>query len=574
MTTTPMPCSDGRKNLGATFAGLILGLILLATFLLKLRNLDHTALTRWDEVFHAVVAQNVLKHPLKPTLVDKPYLSYEPTKWHENHVWLHKPILPFWQVALSFAVLGINTFALRLPAAILSTLAAWLTYLIGKDLLDRPAALVAAALQAVSPFLLTLVQGYQFADNVDVALLFWVEVGFFFLMRALRTGSWRDIVLAGAAQGLAFLCKSYLGFILFGVALAAWLLPLCRLAKRDDCRIGPARLLGMLAATALVALPWVIFCRTNYPQEFLHEHAQVWRHLVTNVENWQAPWDLLVFNYLVAIHGVFYTLMLVAAAVLFGKAVAERHAGLWLLYAWGLGVILPHAFAVTKTPSATVLAIPPLVLLLGCLVSDACRGDRLALAALTGVLAMTFVFPAVIRPPGHGSQYGREFGAVMMRNLWVIGQVVGGIVVASVFLIASALLPAAGAGRLVRLAHGAALAFCLCALAWRGYGTVNAAWRVTSRNEADPAAVDVGQFARRHLPDNAVLLCDEQRGDEHVALMFYTGRTCYPLTSVDNVARRIVQAGGVPYVVAYRRMPLAAVHVSGRYGPTIYLWEP
>src|SRR5438132_956625 len=52
---------------------LVLGLVLWTTFVLKLYNLDHTALTRWDEVFHAVVAQNVLKHPLKPTLIDVPY---------------------------------------------------------------------------------------------------------------------------------------------------------------------------------------------------------------------------------------------------------------------------------------------------------------------------------------------------------------------------------------------------------------------------------------------------------------------------------------------------------------------
>ena len=142
-----------------------LAVILATTSLLKLRNLDHTALTRWDEVFHAVVAQNVMKHPLKPTLVDIPYLPYDRTKWEENHVWLHKPILPFWQIALSFAVLGVNTFALRLPAVILSTGAAWLTYLIGKELLDRRTALIAAALQAVNPFLMKLVHGYQFADN-------------------------------------------------------------------------------------------------------------------------------------------------------------------------------------------------------------------------------------------------------------------------------------------------------------------------------------------------------------------------------------------------------------------------
>src|SRR5688500_5618163 len=100
---------------------LFLALVLWLTFALKLHNLDHTALTRWDEAYHAVVARNVLKHPLRPTLVDTPYLPYDRMKWVENHVWLHKPILPFWQTALSLAALGVNAFALRLPAAILST---------------------------------------------------------------------------------------------------------------------------------------------------------------------------------------------------------------------------------------------------------------------------------------------------------------------------------------------------------------------------------------------------------------------------------------------------------------------
>src|SRR5581483_7453739 len=181
---------------------------------------------------------NVLKHPLQPTLVDAPYRAYDYRKWGENHVWLHKPILPFWQVALSFALLGVDAFALRLPAALLSTAAAGLTYLLGRELLDRRAALFAAALQAFSPFLMRLVHGYQFADNIDVALLFWVEVGMYFLARAVRAGSWRDVLLAGLAQGLAYLCKSYLAAIILGVALTAWLLPVCRLGRREDNRLG------------------------------------------------------------------------------------------------------------------------------------------------------------------------------------------------------------------------------------------------------------------------------------------------------------------------------------------------
>jgi 4-amino-4-deoxy-L-arabinose transferase-like glycosyltransferase len=209
---------------------------------------------------------------------------------------LHKPILPFWQIALSFALLGVNTFALRLPAAILSTAAAWLTYKIGVELFERRTALIAAGLQAINPFVVALVHGYQFSDTIDVALLFWVEAGIYFLIRAVRTGLWRYVLMAGAAQGCAFLCKSYLAAIIFGLALTAWLLPLCRLARRDECRMSGGRLLALLGMTVLIAAPWVLHCAIRFPVEFAHEHEQVLRHLHSNVENWGAPWDRLLFD--------------------------------------------------------------------------------------------------------------------------------------------------------------------------------------------------------------------------------------------------------------------------------------
>jgi 4-amino-4-deoxy-L-arabinose transferase len=554
---------------------LVLASVLVSTFVLKLHNLGHTALTQWDEAYHAVVARNVLKHPLRPTLVDTPYLPYEGKKWKDGHVWLHKPILPFWQVGLCFAFLGVNTFALRLPAAVLSTAAALLTYLIGKELFDRRTALIAAALQAANPFLVTLVHGYQFADNVDVALLFWVEVGVYFLVRALRTGSWRDVLLAGLAQGLAFLCKSYLAAIVLGIALAAWLLPLCRLARREDCRIGPFRILGMVGVTLLTVTPWVIYSATEYPKEFWQEHAQVWRHLYANVEGWGAPWDRLVFDYLIAIYGVFYTPILVAVVVLLGRAVTRRHAGLWLAYAWGLGVVLPHLFAVSKTPSATVIALPAFLLLAGHLISEAWRGERWPLAALTAVLAVSLLFPAVVKNPGYGFPNTRAFGGVMRRSLWVLGHVGGALALAAVLVAAGEIIRRLAPGAPGRYIRAGARVFCLGALVWLGVQTVQSAWRVTNANVNDPAWLDVGEFARDHLPENAVLFCEERTGSEHLTAMFYADRTCYALErDPDVMARQILGAGGIPYVVSHRRLPLPPVHASGRQGPTVYLWQP
>jgi hypothetical protein len=409
-------------------------------------------------------------------------------------------------------------------------------------------------------------------------LLFWVEVGVYFLARAARTGSWRDVLLAGVAQGLAFLCKSYLAGIIFGIALTAWLLPLCRLGKREDCRIGPLRLVGLLAMTMLTIAPWQLYCITEYPEEFWHEHAQIWRHLHTNVENWAAPWDRVAFDYLIAMYGVFYTPILMAVVALVGKAVAHRHAGLCLVYAWALGVLLPHLFATTKTPSATLIGMPALLLLLGYLIAEAWRGERWPLTALTAILVMSVVIPAVVNNPGHGNPYPRVFGGVMRHALWVIYHFAGALAGAAALAIAWTFLrrrlPGDGVA-LGRYYQAVAQVLCLGVLIWLGIQTVAAGCRVTNANVNDPSSVEVGQFARAHLPANAVLICEERKGYEHLTIMFYADRTCYALdrAGLDEMAQQITQAGGIPYVVARRNLPLPRVHVSDRQGPTVYRWQ-
>lgn len=547
--------------------------VLTLTFLLQLNNLDHTALSNWDECYHAVVARNVFKHPFVPTLIDEPYLQYDARRWSQSHVWLHKPILPFWQIALSFALFGVNTFALRLPSAIFSSLAAWLTYRIGSELFERRTALIAAGLQAINPFMMKVVHGYLFSDNIDIALLFWVELGIYFLVRALRTGGWRYVLLAGAAQGLAYLCKSYLAAIILGLALTAWLLPVCRLTTRDHCRMTAGRVLVLLGVSGLVAAPWTLYCASQFPVEFQHEHAQVLRHLHGNVENWGAPWDRLLFDYLIAIQGYFYTPFLVAALVLFTSAIAQRHAGMWLCYAWALGVILPHLFAVTKTPSATLIALPACMLLLGRLVSEASAGARWPLAALTGILVMSLILPVANMEPGRGYPVSQEFGAVMMESLWVLWHVAGAMTIAAVLAGTFRWLPSP---HMSRVLAGAAGAFCVVAFLWLCSQAVLAAWRITDVDDNNPAAVELGEFARAHLPENAVLLCQITRGNEHLMGMFYADRTCYPLQlkRVNETARAVQAAGGIPYIVCVQRLNYPVVFVARNERFTVLQWRP
>jgi len=357
------------------------------------------------------------------------------------------------------------------------------------------------------------------------------------------------------------------------LALTAWLLPVCRLARRDDCRMSEGRLLALLGMTGLIVAPWTLYCATQFPVEFAHEHAQVLKHLHGNIENWAAPWDRLLFDYLIAIQGLFYTPVLVAALALLGQAVVQRHTGLWLSYAWALGVILPHVFAVTKTPSATLLALPACMLLLGRLVAEAFRGARWPLAALTGILVMSLMFPVVITEPGRGYPPSREFGAIMMESIWIIWHVTGALGIAAVLAAAWQWLPWP---RTSRMLAGAARAFCACAMVWLCSQSVRAAWRVTEADVNNSAAVELGEFARAHLPENAVLLCQISRGNEHLMGMFYTDRTCYPLQlkRLDETARQVQAAGGVPYIVCVQRLSYPIVYVARHSRFTVSRWQP
>lgn len=562
---------------------LLLVVVLGTSFLLKLHHLDHAALNPWDEAIHAIVARNVLDHPLRPTLVDVPYASYDFANWGDNHVWLHKPILPFWQIALSFALLGVNTLALRLPSALLATGAVWLTYLIGKELFDRRAGLIAATLQAFCPALTYLVHGYLFGDHVDVALLFWVEASVYCLTRAMRTGAWGDVLLMGVVQGLAFLSKSYLGFAVTGLALTAWLAPRLGLGRREGSHVRGVHLLGMLAATLATVAPWSIYCLIHYPHEFLHQFVLHASHLTSSVDAWGAPWDRQVFDYSIFLYHVFYTPVLVAAVALLVRALEERDTGLWVLYTWALGVLTVRIVATTKTPFGTVIGMPPFFLLLGVLVADAWRERRVPLAAWTGIMVLSLLLPGGYKEWGKGYPESPEFAALMRQALWVVWHVLGALALALGLLAAGRLLRRRDRAR-ERWLWGGCLGLATVVMLYLGLGNLLESWAVTQINRQEPTLADVADFAERSLPANAVLLFDEkswgaaddQTWGEHQQAMFRLRRTCYSLRArnLEETARQVVEVGGVPYVVSYRKMPLPTVYVSKKDQRILYSWLP
>jgi len=526
----------------------ILWLILAASLVLNTHRIGHAGLHYFDESFHAIVARNLLKHPTIPTLIDVPYLPYDRTEWGENHVWLHKPILPLWTIAGSFAVLGVNTTALRLPSALLATAAVGLTYRIGRRLFDRPTALVAAGLQAGNPAIVRLVQGYLFSDHVDVALLFWVEVGVYFLVRADRSGSWPDVLAVGVAQGMAYLSKSYLAALLTGLAATAWLLPRVIPASPDDSRLRGRHLLGLVAATLATVAPWMIHCARSFPVEFAHEHAYVFHHLKGGIEGWGGPWDRLFFDYLIVLHHAWYPALIVAGLALLGTALGGRSVPLLWLYAWLFGVLAPHAIASTKTPSATLIALPAGFLLMGQLMTRGWRGEPGALAAWVGVAVAGVLRPASIGRFGKGYPDPPVFGGVMRQATWVLEHLAIAATIGAVVYLAVRSIDGPGPSR--SRARGLRLLALAASLAIVGRVAV-AAWAVTEGSENQPFVAELAGFARGRLPAKAVLLFEGEDRGEHQLAMFLLDRTCYQLRGrpADEVARQVRAAGGVPFVV-------------------------
>jgi 4-amino-4-deoxy-L-arabinose transferase len=183
--------------------------------------------------------------------------------------------MPLWQMAVSLALFGINALALRLPSAILSTAAVWLTYAIGRNLLGRMPALIAAALQAFNPAIINLVHGISFQIT-------WTS-RCFSGWRCRSTSSlgrskWSHFGFrrCGFAQGVAFLCKTYPALIVTGLAALAYIVSL-RIDSSVKARA--KHLVALLLVTLVTIAPWTIYTLVNFRREFMWENAQIFRHL-------------------------------------------------------------------------------------------------------------------------------------------------------------------------------------------------------------------------------------------------------------------------------------------------------
>jgi 4-amino-4-deoxy-L-arabinose transferase-like glycosyltransferase len=347
---------------------------------------------------HAVVARHMVTSPLTPTLFTHPILPPPVDSWTESGVWLHKPPLTFWLIAVSLATFGTHAIALRLPSLLLSTLAVVITFLIGRRVFDARIGLLAAAFQAVNGLLVSLSSGRRVADHVDTALLTCVELGVLAVVMGLDNRRVaRSAWLAGVAVGLGILTKSFPALIVAAVAAVAW-------QEAFGFRRAAGLVGRLLAATALVCGPWMAYVRIRFPEESSAAARYTWRHVTTMVEGHQGSvWAYLdamprLFGELVYLPVVWF--LFVASRP--GASVMQRAVAVWL--------VVPYVvFSLMTTKLTGFIAIAaPAVFLAEAAAWMALRdrfraaGSRAASIAVTSLLILLAVLPArlLLEPTG------------------------------------------------------------------------------------------------------------------------------------------------------------------------------
>lgn len=238
----------------------------------------------WDERYHALVAKNLIRHPLIPTLYDNPVLNYDYRSWVANHIWVHKQPLPLWGMAASMWLFGINEIALRLPSILLSTIGIYLMYIIGSYFFNKKTGYLAAFFFSVNGLIIELTAGRVATDHIDIYFLFFVELAVVFSIYFAQKGKMIFNILAGISIGAAILSKWLPALIV---------LPIWLLLVVDTGKFKPKEILTqfiiLIVTSILVFLPWQIYIYHAFPLEARWEAGFNLKHITEALEEQTGP---------------------------------------------------------------------------------------------------------------------------------------------------------------------------------------------------------------------------------------------------------------------------------------------
>lgn len=259
-------------------------LITLCGLILRLYCATDLFLHPWDERYHALVAKNLVAHPLHPTLYDNPVLPYDYKNWTANHTWLHKQPLTLWAMAAGISVFGPGETVVRLPSVLLSTIGIVLSFHIAKFFFNNRVALLSAFLYSIHGLIIEVASGRAATDHIDAFFLFFIQLSVFLAIRYFQTKKTGYNILCGISIGMAVLSKWLPALIV----LPIWLL-LALDAKNMSIRQIAAHFLLLCLLASAVFIPWQLYIFSTFPAEAQWESSYNVKHLSESVENHGQP---------------------------------------------------------------------------------------------------------------------------------------------------------------------------------------------------------------------------------------------------------------------------------------------
>ncbi len=291
-------------------------LLLLGGFSVRLFTaLLNPNLEFWDEQFHALVAKNMMDNPFVPMLYKNPVLPFNETSWISGHVWLHKQPLFLWQMALSMKIFGVNTFALRLPSVIMSTILILFIFRIGQITIGNTAGYYSALFFSLSNFILEISAGAIHTDHNDVAFLFYIGASIWaWIEYESASNSKRKktfLILIGVFVGCSVLVKWLTGFLVF----SGWGLSVLLIKERRTKWVHYKNILTSLLVAIIIFIPWQIYIINTFPVISKYEFSLNSKHFFDVIENHGGDF-LWHFNMMNEIYGIPFFLLLFFLVIL------------------------------------------------------------------------------------------------------------------------------------------------------------------------------------------------------------------------------------------------------------------
>jgi len=240
-------------------------LLILGAFTLRLwMAFIDPFLNQWDEEFHALVARNMVDNFWQPMLYSKPLLRVSIDTWVANHIWLHKPPLFLWQMALSIKLFGANYWSIRIPSVILTTALVPAIYRMGFLLKNKQVGFLSSLFYACSCLMINVVSGGINTDQNDVVFMCYVVLSFWTFVEYTFSEKRIHIIFTGIFVAAAILVKWLPGLIVFS-AWFFWII--FSKNKRSQFSYWLHLFYAGLIAV-LIPAAWFISAYLKWPEEF------------------------------------------------------------------------------------------------------------------------------------------------------------------------------------------------------------------------------------------------------------------------------------------------------------------